>query len=363
MQPVRIPQSLRWGASALFVLGSYLLVALYSLTLPAIYLDEINPDYLAVRMLTPNSHTDAWIPPAKYFADRFLLLTNPYSGALHGYLQAPFFYFLGGSIESFRISHVFLGILVLAAFYASVARLTRSLLLATVSALVLAVDPAFVFAFRTQGFQQLFPTFFTLLGILLCCKGEARPRRLIAAGIFFGFSVWGYFIFGFFIPGLLLAVFLQDRLRRWQRAFALTAGIILGYLPTVFGYIDAFLAFGSWPPMLGWMRGTVSGMQRAYHPPGVTGLMGILASNVAGVAQHLWILLTSEWIWQVMFGLLHKDPGQYLKAAVLMLLPVSAFLYQKLNRPADRAVHNALLMSLLAIWSYLLICVMFGGLL
>ncbi len=356
-------ERLRWSAGATLVLASYLLVALHSIAQPAIYLDEINPDYLAVRMLNPSTHTYFWIPPAKYFNHRFLLLLSPYAGAMHGYLQAPFFYFLGGHIESFRISHVFLGILILAVFYFSVARITRSILLATLASLVLALDPAFVFAFRTQGFIVLFPGFFTLLGIYLCCAGEPRSRRLIAAGICFGLSVWGYFIFGFFVPGLLLAILLQDRSRRWRRAIALTAGMALGALPMEFGYLDAYLALGSWPRMLEWIRGVVSSTQRAYHPPGTSGFLQVVASDVTGVMQHCWTLLTGEWTWQVIFGLLHKDPGQYVKAAVLLVVPVAALIYDRVARPADREVHNTLVMTLLAMGSYLVICCFFGGLL
>lgn len=352
-----------WSASAVLVLGSYLLVALHSIAQPAIYLDEINPDYLAVRMLNPATHTDAWMPPARYFNHRFLLLLSPYAGAMHAYLQAPFYYLFGGHIESFRYSHVFLGIFLLTVFYLSVARITKSLSIATLSSLVLAIDPAFVFAFRTQGFMQLFPTVFTVLGVVLCCAGQPRPRRLILAGICFGFSVWGYFIFGFSVPGLLLAVLLQDHAHKWRRGIALIGGIAVGSFPLIFGYIDAYLAFGNWPPMLQWMRGVAASTQRAYHPSGTSSAFQIIASNANWVMKHCWTLLTSEWIWQVIFGLLHKDPGQYVKAALLLLIPVAALIYDRMARPADREVHNTLVMTLLAIGSYLVVCSFFGGLL
>jgi hypothetical protein len=357
---------LRWLPGLALVCVGYLAVSTYLITQPAIYLDEINPDYLAVKIIHPNSHTAAWVMPGNdLIRGRFplFLAGTPYNASWHAYLQVPFLYLLGGTVESFRMSHVLLGILLLSALFALVANVSGSIALATLTSTVLALDPAFIFAFRTQGFQMLFPAFFILLGILLCYPSGARLGRFFLAGIFFGLSAWGYFIYFFALPGVLLAVYLRKEAHKWRRAMVLLLGIFIGVIPYFIAYVKFIDYFGNVGATVYWLKSVLQGMNRAQHPVGATSIFSSLAAGSFGVVQKCWTFITGEWVWEVIFGLWHKDPGQYAKAAVLIVLPLIAYSFKRFRRDAEPNQQNGLLLGALATLSYLVMCIPLGGLL
>jgi len=66
----------------LAVIAAYAAVALQQITLPGVYMDAVNPDYMAVSVL--NRHGEpitAWLLPGNYLAQRYPVLISFYHGS------------------------------------------------------------------------------------------------------------------------------------------------------------------------------------------------------------------------------------------------------------------------------------------
>lgn len=366
--------TLKYCFSLVGVISIYLAIASQSLSQPAIYMDEINPDFLAVKMLTPQSQTETWTLPGNFFWDRFPLLSgSPYGGNVNAYLEFPFYYFFGGNLDSFRWSHMFVAIAIIILFFTLIAQVSRSAVVAAVAALALAVDPAFVFAFRTQGCALTYPVLLTLGGILVCYRERTSLRRFIVAGLLFGLSAWWYFVYFFTMPGLVLSVYLRNphqaslrnRIRvsrlQWKNPAAVVGGIVLGGMLYVIAYASLANSLGGVGPFLSWLKGFVFGMNRTRKPAGAENFALLGMAELVHVAKSCWVLIKGEWIWEVMFGLWHDDAGQYLKAAAFLCLPIAAYIYLRSRSRANPDVRNAFSMSTFAAISYLICCIPFGG--
>ena len=76
---LRIPA---FAAAAAVVLAVYGFVASREITLPGVYMDAVNPDYLVVKLL--NWHharpLTAWVLPGNYLHDRVPILISLYHG-------------------------------------------------------------------------------------------------------------------------------------------------------------------------------------------------------------------------------------------------------------------------------------------
>jgi hypothetical protein len=225
----------------------------------------------------------------------------------------------------------------------------------------LAVDPAFIFAFRTQSYITMSPVAWLLLSIALVAgtaTAEAwRVRRWLASGVCFGFAVVGYFVYAFYLPAMLW----------WVTGSAQVAGHERG-LPM--------------KPMLAWLGGVAAGC--AYYVLGYAlvahdvggGLSGFLAylresstrlaafsttlsfaERVAAAAAFVESVFTNGWHEMLMFGAPQPHVFDALKMALLMVLPVLMLAYAELRRRS-----TALLRLVIALpVSFFAISLLFGS--
>ena len=243
---------------------AWALCATRAIDLPGVYLDAVNPDYLVVRVFTwDRTPMAAWVLPGNHlFGARFPILVSLYHGTQHFWLGLPLFWLLGTTVESLRIVHALFGLGVLAALYALLASAGVRPWLATLATGALAVDPVFLFAFRTQSHITMAPAAWLLLALLFLARAQRdRPatRATVASGFCAGLAVQGYFVYGFFVPALVAGTWLWSRaysgpgpatrdVARWALGLALgVSGYVLGYALIAreeggFGALVAYLA-------------------------------------------------------------------------------------------------------------------------
>ncbi|MBV5328977.1 MAG: glycosyltransferase family 39 protein [Chlorobium sp.] len=229
-------------AISLFILsGLFSLGVFRNIHLPGIYVDAVNPDYLAAKIISGSqyiSHFPPW--------DAFPVLGNWYHGVMHTYFGLIFFSIFGFSIFSLRIAHAIFGVGILLISHMILSKATGSRFFSLLIIGTLAIDPAFIFAFRTQNYITLSPLFFLLVSfyllLLMSNNNDVLPRWKrfsIASGVLSGWSFYGYFIYIFFLPAfvIMLAHLSRKFSYSWLRIilFWLT-GFTLGAFLYFYGY-------------------------------------------------------------------------------------------------------------------------------
>ena len=219
---------------ALGVILVYGLLATHHIELPGLYMDEVNPDYLAAIALNPSPPAPMMTGalPGNLIAHTWPILTSLYYGTQQFWLGLPLFALFGTGTEGIRLVHATFACGVLAAFCFTLRRMGVAAWAWAIAALILATDPAFIFAFRTQSYITLAPIAWVLLSLaFLFGPAPLNARRLVASGAFYALAVLGYFIHGFFGPAMLVILVVAGRSGRIPLRFALTrwgGGFVLG---------------------------------------------------------------------------------------------------------------------------------------
>ncbi|MEO8384251.1 MAG: glycosyltransferase family 39 protein [Betaproteobacteria bacterium] len=221
-----------------------ILIALFALavfrdiTLPGLYMDAVNPDYLAARTINSELKNPVWMMPTAWFQ----ILGNLYYGVQTYYVGIPIYKIFGFSLVSLRLGQALFGVVIVALLYGLSARLTGSRLLAFVAVAGLATDIAFIASFRTQNYIILSGEAWFLAALVLLFRASASPttlrRSIFLSGVCFGLAVYGYFVFLFFLPAFLCLVIRKDlgdsktAMKPWMMGFA------IGMLPYGIGYLS-----------------------------------------------------------------------------------------------------------------------------
>jgi len=321
----------------------YALLGAQVIERPGLYMDEINPDYLAVRMVNPSVPTAAWIIPGNYFFDRFPLMDGGlYHGSLHAYLAVPFYLIFGGTILSIRIGHMFLAILILIAAFTLLRAATLPTKISTFALLLLATDPAFIFAFRTPADSTTFPICLVMVGLSILISHRSL-RAHVVAGTTLGFAFWCYFTFVLFLPGVLVWIFMNRN--GWRPAAALLVGSAIGASPYAVGYAFLFHDMG-WQPAVSWLRQAFDGLH--------VGTGQSYGARVGSVLQAAWSAVTSQWHREYFWGAQQVGYVQAAKATTLIAAPIAAL-------PFARSDFAAFRLLALATVSFLISATLFGG--
>jgi hypothetical protein len=176
---------------------------------------------------------------------------------MHTYFGLVFFKLFGFSVFSLRIAHAIFGFGILIIANMILTRATGSRLLALLITALLALDPAFVFAFRTQSYITLSPVLFVLVAfnLLLLMRDRlddsdltGRLRAvLILSGLLAGWAFYGYFIYIFFLPAFIGMVVHHSRKPGCSTArmtLCWVAGFALGSILYFIGYGRLWLELG-----------------------------------------------------------------------------------------------------------------------
>ena len=236
----------------------YWACALRHVELPGLYMDAINPDYMAARWLHPGLPNTVWTMPGPSLP----ILGNLYHGTQNLFAGLAVYGFLGTSVISARIAHALFGCAIVLLVFAVARRLTGRPLLALAVAAGLATDMAFIGSFRTQSYIVMGGQVWMLGGLLLALRAARAPRPallLLGSGLFMGLAVYGYFVHLFYAPVVAAAaVFAMDHAaprKRAAKSIALwSSGFALGLVPYVIGYTWAIVSLGGWGPFQEWLQ-------------------------------------------------------------------------------------------------------------
>jgi hypothetical protein len=178
----------------------FLTGALAEIRTPGIYMDAVNNDYMVGRLFSPiRDQISAWVAPGSVIFDRFPIVSATYVGSLSFFLGLPLYTLLGTSIEAVRIVNAYYGLIVLFSAWLFLFRFGAGKVIATVAVATIALDPTFVFSFRTQFNINVLPIAPLLLSFVVAAGLPERPTisRAILAGYLAGLAVYGYFVFFF----------------------------------------------------------------------------------------------------------------------------------------------------------------------
>lgn len=225
--------------------------------LPGLYMDAVNPDYLAARTLNTALHNPVFAMPTVFVP----LLGNLYHGMQNYYVGLPIFAVMGFNLLALRIAQALFGAATVSMLYAVAYRATRSRLLGFLAALGLATDVAFIASFRTQFYIILAGAFWLLCAVYCALPSRSTApsrRQIVGSGVFFGLAIYAYFVYLFFLPMVLLCA-LQNT-RSWRTIASWGLGLMIGVLPYVIGYLSLTVALGGLEPTLVWLKQTVTGL-------------------------------------------------------------------------------------------------------
>jgi hypothetical protein len=217
------------------------------INLPGLYMDAVNPDYIIVRLLNWNPHIFAWVLPGTCIFNIFPTI-QLYYGSLPYYIGMPVYILLGTGVTAVRIANFIFAALVLSSAAVFLQAFRVRPLIAGFALAALALDPGFLFSFRTQFYITLLPIALVLVSVS-CVEngGVSLPRRMSAvAGLLIGLSIYGYFIYLFLAPAAAAHLWRNVRPsadRRSQLA-CWFAGFALGVSPYPLGFALMFFATG-----------------------------------------------------------------------------------------------------------------------
>lgn len=344
----------------LLVLFAYASVALWQITLPGVYMDAVNPDYLVVKVL--NRHAEpigAWVLDANYVSNRRLpILIALYHGSLPFWAGLPFFWLFGTDVTGLRLTHAMFGVAVLSSAFIFLLRARVQTWVAAFGCIVLALDPAFSYAFRTQSYITLGSIAWMLWGAaaLLHARDPAtlhRSRWWLAAGFLYGVAIFGYFVHAFFFPALLFAVVLRGGTAWAERV----RGLMLWGTGLAAGLVGYWIGYGLIIRARHGLRGFIAFVQEQQSTLGVFNARQTLTERIANAWGHIQGILDNGWHQSLMFGAIDPAPGAALKPWLLVLLPLVLFLAVAVRRRAS----GALWLAIALIGSFVAVSLIFGS--
>ncbi len=352
--------SLHFAGFALVALA-WAFCATRAIELPGVYMDAVNPDYLVARVLNwRREPMTAWVLPGNYLLGaRFPILVSLYHGTQHFWLGLPLFWLLGTTVESLRIVHALFGLGVLASLYALLATAGARPWLATLATGALAVDPVFLFAFRTQSYITMSPAAWLLLGLFFLLRAQRNDPAagaILASGVLAGLAVQGYFVYAFYVPALVTGVWLWSRARAgarqaWRNALRWCLGLALG----VAGYLLGYALIAREEGGLGALVAYVADQQRTLgafaSPMTLAERVRFVGDMVVGVFGNGWhhSLVFAEWGYHL--------PGTPARMLLLLGAPLVLLVIAESQRAATPL--QRLVVALAP--SFCLIALVFGG--
>jgi Dolichyl-phosphate-mannose-protein mannosyltransferase len=235
----------------LLPLTLFIVFGLSLIDAPGLYMDSVNPDYLASWLLKGDVSQPAWIYPDNILVGGYKLplLTSLYGGNITAYLGALFFSIFGFGIWQVRLFHLLLGVLTFLSvnWLLRKCKLKKPLLLFTMA--LLATSVTFIFSWRTQYYLQLFPIIFFLLAVGLSLnlleKKNNDSRTVFLIGLFLGLSGWCYFIYVIYAFAFMVTLFSFKLIPLQSKsAYRLVLGFFIGWSPYIYAHLSILASFG-----------------------------------------------------------------------------------------------------------------------
>jgi hypothetical protein len=300
-----------------------------------VYMDAVNPDYLVVRLLNRHADVDVWVLPGTLLFGLFPVVGDIYYGALPYYVGLPIYAALGTGVVGIRIANLLFGLIVLAGtgFFLQAFRVRPMVSAACLAAL--ALDPGFLFSFRTQFYITLLPCALVLSSVALVQRCRRCPSARVAtvAGLLAGMSVYGYFIYAFLAPTAALHAAWRWR-ERQVRAKAYVwwlAGLALGGSPYLIALVLICVATGGIAGLAETLRNTFSNLSIAQSTLSLAQRVDYASSMILWTVQDVGPT-------QMMVGKEVSSALPILKTTVLVVVPVLALLAHLAGRARSTGI-------------------------
>jgi hypothetical protein len=357
MSPISAPPRSRGWSSWLWfacVALVYAGVATWQIDLPGVYMDAVNPDYLAVKLLNPQHEPIvAWVLQGNYLlGDRVPILIALYHGSQTFWFGLPLFWLFGTTVEGLRLAHAVFGLVVLGGVFYLLRRARIAPMIAAAACIALAVDPSFVYAFRTQSYITLAPLAWMLFAVgLLFHVGTTASPRWMWSGVLAGFAVSGYFIHAFFLPVVVVAMFVFARIDRnpWRARWRWIAGLAIGGSSYMLGYILLARKMGGIGGFLKYFEQEQASLHAFASPL-------TLAQRADHALRMVLAVVTDAWHHAMMFGEWIGVPWSAAKVVLLLGLPALGWIVAELRRTASSELRVVALMPL----SFFVVALVFG---
>lgn len=339
----------------------YAFISAIFMKYPGLYMDAVNPDYLALHIASPD------LVPAWIYSDNILesVITGqiyhyPIMNSLYGIATPAYLFWIwsrifGASVVSLRCIHIIYGCGVVYVFY----KLIKSLFekkTGTIAAIttIFAFSPMMIFVWRTQYYLQLFPmlTFLPALTILIneMKKEDINYKKILLVNILFGFSAAGYFVYSFYyIPVFIFEVvfFIRKKQRAVKCILNGVGGFFIGWVPFVYGHISIICISG----LEGWIE-QLKGLSTAY------GLGSNTENRIVHVIKIISNLFSGSKELAVIFGQEnHREIG-YIFLAIFFLSSIYTIYVILRNR--NSFINNILTKVYILLLSMFLIHILFG---
>lgn len=228
---------------AMFLFG---VGAVTDITVPGIYMDAVNPDYAVVGVLNTASTIQTWFLPGTLLFGRWPILGQIYHGALPFYLGLPSYALFGTGVTGIRLTNMIFGCLVILGVGTFLRAAGVRVLIASLCLMLLALDPGFLFSFRTQFYITLLPIAAVFFSAALIEARRTAPSPVVVflAGLLAGIACYGYFIFIFLVPALALLALYRWRDAFWTAKLFWIAGFCVGVVPYLIGVVAIMIATG-----------------------------------------------------------------------------------------------------------------------
>jgi hypothetical protein len=358
------PQKPAWrGWPFMFVAAVWLVVATQQITLPGVYMDAVDPDYLAVALLNPHSQPiSAWLLGGNYLFHRAPFLVSFYHGSQQVWLGLPFFALFGTTVTGLRLTHAMFALGVLAALYALLVRGGLKPWQAALAGAGLAVDPAFSYAFRTQSYITLAPTAWLLLSLYAMQRASTSATRarhwLVASGALQGLAIVGYFIYVFYLPAMALALWLWSRGRPASQVHPfLRESLAPWLLGLAIGGIFYPIGYGLFIRDAGGLSRAWTLFQQTQQSLGAFSATLSLGDRLAHVATMLEAVIGNWFHHQLIFGEYAPLPGSVPKFWLLVSVPTALWLYAEIRGRASTLLRVAIALPV----SFATVALIFGN--
>jgi hypothetical protein len=267
--------------------------------LPGLFMDSINPEYLAAKLLseTGTEGFKAWILPGNLILGKYPVLAGSYyHGPLQLYLSLPVYMVMGFSIESARTAQCLYALAILLVSSRLLVRAGVGNTLLLVGLVLLALDPGFVHVFKTQGLSNLWPLSLYLLSLLLVDRVD-KPKKswlLVPAGVLLGLAFFSYFLYLFFAPvafGYAIIRLIQSGrgpASALRTSSMLVVGFLIGSLPYFVGFYLLYSELGSLSAFSAQLHAGASQLEVIRAPSGLSTLTD-MANDLSSAVTDLWV--------------------------------------------------------------------------
>ena len=322
----------------------FLGLALYQLSLPGLHYDEAREAGVNALQLISGLPMEIFRNAKIWIAGQaFPLMVQDYIGALNVYLAIPFLAVGGVNVTALRLLPVVTAAMTLVLTYRLADRLAGRIA-AGITALLLAVNPSFVFWSRQGIFVTNITALLAVTAAMLALRVARRQRRVdwVTLGLVCGLGLWAKLLFIWIIgAGLALALIRFAGQSQTARAASITNVVSsssekdpVSFCPIIGPALGTVgLLIGMAPLLIfnlqtgGTLSSIFSNLGHSYYGVNNADFLHNLGRRVA----QLWALLNSEHLWYL--GEAFQNPLAPWLAVTLLISALMAWVTRRPRRP------------------------------